>query len=102
MDTIMTEEEGTSYDAWRTFTSTARRQASFYTTTFANLYTQWFSHDLPCAASQLHVSSAPLLVLPLVLLPEEVTPAATVTRLPAATSHGNHLTMPLPIQLDRH
>lgn len=68
----------------------------------AYTHTTWSFPDLPCAASQLPVSSALLPVLPLVLLPEEVTPAATVTLLPAATSHGKPLTMPQLIQLDRH
>jgi hypothetical protein len=101
---IMTEEEGTSCDAWRTLVSSSTaRYLGFvpYHYLYA-LYTQWSFHELPCAASQLHDFSALQPVLPLVLSPEEVTLAVTVTRLPAATSHGNHLTMPLPIQLDRH
>jgi hypothetical protein len=81
-------------------TARVRLQLSYHNL-YTTLYTQWSFHDLPCAASQLHVYSV-LPVLLLVLSPEEVTLAVTVTRLPAATSHGNHLTMPLPIQLDRH
>lgn len=68
----------------------------------SHTHTLWSFHDLPCAVSPLPVSSALLPVLPLVLLPEEVTLAATVTQLPAATFHGKPLTMPLSIQLDRH
>ena len=66
------------------------------------IHTIWFFPDLPCAASQLPVSSALLPALPLVSLPEEVTPAVTVTRLPAATCHGKRSTMSLPTQLDAH